>query len=551
MAETTSYSLQDKMRDAERAFANAGNYHRELDDIYRYFMPFRAPTVGRAGSRGQQSEGASRTQALYDGTGPSSAFAFVSNMKADWMPAFDNFFTLKNGPLYKLNPQISDDVKKQRTELLQAITDAAHGITANARATTTEEMFSDLFSGTGAMVLNKGDKRQPIEAFAVPVREMAMEAGPNGSLDRGRRFWRRNYKTRDIEPTWPNAKIPKNLGEAILKDRNADVEVTQYVYWDWRENRYCYSVWTTLDADVELWHEDGMLTSPWITPRMFVVPGESMGRGLAHLGLPFVKGVNKTRELSLRAAAFSLLGLWTRRHDGVFNPETARMVPGAMWKVASNGSGGLGKSIDRLDVPHNFDVSTIIIKDEREQIRRVLLDDELPELADRVRSPTEIAGRRRRYERNRGGATTRLAYELVLPFVQRTIDIMSQHGVLPGGLTVDQMVTEVTIAAPAAAVQRTDRVERMVSWVQIMAGLVGPQFAMLTAKIEELLPEIGRDLGVDEKFIRKKAEYESLKDIIETAVQQAAQSKSGAAPPQPQQQAPEVAPEQGYMNGGF
>ena len=267
--------------------------------------------------------------------------------------------------------------------------------------------------------------------------------------------------------------------------------------------------------------------------------------------LPGVKTLNKARELALRAAAFALLGLWTRRNDNVFNPQTAVMQPGAMWKVAY--ADGPLKSISRLDVPHNFDISTVIINDEREQIRRVLLDDELPEVTDRVRSPTEIAGRMRRYDRNRGGATTRLAIEMVTPIVQRGVDLMGQLGYLPKDIEVDQILTTADVAAPAAAAQRTDKVEKVVSWLQIMTGLFGPQITALNAQIEEILPQMARDMGIEEKFIRKKTQADQLKALIAQATQTAIAQEREAQRGAPKQAAapPAEAPGQEYLNGAL
>lgn len=537
------YPLKDRQKDAHAAFTNAKRYYLELNEIWQYFTPFRRPIIERTKESGKGTTGDKRTNQVFDGTGISGAFAFAANMKADWMPAFDDFFKLQSGPLY-----FGKDVD-QRNEQLQKVAEVVHGLTAKIRATATDEMFTDLFAGTGAMVLRKGDvKRDPIRGFAVPTAEIAIDNGPFGDGDRV--YWRRTWKARQIEEMFEGrVRISDALHRVIKHDREAPVEVTQYTYWDDERSRYVLSAWTNLDLESEIYTE-ATRANPWIIPRMFVVPGETFGRGLAHLGLPFVKTANKARELALRAAAFALLGLWTRRHDGVFNPDTASMIPGAMWKVASNGSSGLGKSIERLDIPHNFDVSSIIIKDEREQIRKALLDDELPELADRVRSPTEIAARRRRYDRNRGGATTRLAFELITPFVQRSVDILGEHGLLPGTLEVDTILTQAVVAAPAAAAQKSDKVERITSWLQIMTGLFGSQVAALNAQVEAILPELGRYMGVDEKFIRKRTEADQLKMLIDQAVRQALEAQKGA-PPAAQQPPPEDAQAQQMMNGGF
>lgn len=543
---TSGYSIEDKHADAGLIWQRASRYHAELREIWTYFTPFRQPTTDRQPERGAGGEGTKRTTGLYDSTGPSAAFSFVSNMKADWMPAFEPFFKLQNGPLF---PGQADEAKK-RNEGLQKLTDVIHGLTQKIRATTTDEMFSDLFAGTGAMVMSKGPKsREPIRAFAVPTAEIAIEDGPWGDAERI--VWRRNFKARHVEQRWPDGDFPLPLSELFktAQGRNADVLVTQYTWWDAKEERFRLSVWC--DRDKKEFHTESSLTNPWIIPRVFKVPGESFGRGFGHLGLPGVKTVNKARELALHAAAFALLGLWMYRHDNVFNPKTASMKPGAFWKVQSTG-GPLGPTIQRLDIPRNFDISTVVINDEREQIRRVLLDDELPELTDRVRSPTEIAGRMRRYDRNRGGATTRLAFELVTPFVQRAVDILNEHGMLPGGLDIDNVLTQAIVSAPAAAAQRTDKVERTVSWLQMMQGLFGPQIAALNANIETILADMGRDLGIDEKYIRSKTEADHLKALIDGAVQQAleAQRKAErgqpkAPPPTPDEQA------QSYVNGAY
>jgi hypothetical protein len=534
------YTLEDKQMDAKEAFERAQWYHRELEEIYRYFMPFRRSTHQRSINTGGQTEGAKRTDYLFDSTGPSSAFAFVANMKADWMPAFDDFFKLENGPLY-----IADDAA-ERNEALQRVTKAAHGLLVNVR-NNVDEMFADLFGGTGAMLITRGDRRGLIRGVAVPTIELALDTGPWGGVERW--YWRRRYRARELEQLWPDGKFGDRLARLMREKRNDPVDVMQYTYWDPRDEMFKLCVWADQDHATEF-HTEALRVTPWVTPRMFVVPGEAMGRGLAHLGLPNVKTLNKARELALRAAAFALLGLWVRRNDNVFNPDNAPMTPGAMWKVAY--ADGPLRSIQRLDVPHNFDISTVVINDEREQLRRVLLDDELPEVTDRVRSPTEIAGRMRRYDRNRGGATTRLALELVTPLVQRTVDLMGQQGMLPANLEVDQILTQATVAAPAAAAQRTDKVERIVSWIQIMTGLFGPQAAALNAKIEEILPELGRYAGVEERFIRSKTEADQLKALIDQAVQQAvAQEREAqkAAPAAPVAEAPEQAPGQSFFGG--
>lgn len=527
--------MEDERRDAGDAFQRAQLYHGELNEIYRFYMPFRQSTTARAPGVGHNSEGASRTDHLFDGTGLAAAFNFAGTMVADWLPPFQDFFTLEAGAMWL------DDGRDEQNRLLVPATRMVHAVLGKARLTA-HEMFLDLFAGTGAMFLSGGTAREPVRAQSVPMNEIALVDGPFGDV--WRIYWKKNYKARDLEATWPKGTFSAKLAKTIKDDKNADVEIIQATRYDPVADIWVLKVWADKDdVDAVIWTEE-FYTCPWITPRFFKVPGESHGRGLAHIGLPFVKTANKVRELSLRAAAFALMGIWARRNDGVFNPDTAVFKPLAMWTVASTG-GPLGSTLQRLPVPQDFDVQSIVMSDEREQIKRVLMDDDLPELQDSVRSPTEIAARLRRAAKSKGGAGARISLELVTAMVQRTVEILEKRGMLPSSLKIDQIVTRCTVTAPSAAAQRADKVSHAVDWLQMMIGLFGPQAAMVVAKVDELMPEMGRWMGVEETFIASKQEREQFKQMLAQMASQQQQAEAAAKAPPP------AAGSQQYMNGAM
>lgn len=539
-----TYEINDMRADCADAFMRARVYHAELQEICEYYMPHRLPTFDRSGDNGKIAEGAKRTSKLFDGTALVAAASFASNMQADWMPMFDNFFKLENGPLWPGD----DDEKAQRDRGLQAVTGLAHALMPRVRLAA-NELFYDLLGGTGAMFLTPGDRsRNPLMASVAPLFEIAMDNGADGQVERW--WWKRRHRNRHIDQLWGgDVEIGDKLASRIRNERNGMTDVVQYTYWNPREKRFDFLAWAEgCDGDKPL-KTDQMRVSPWVTPRFRVAPGEIFGRGLAHDALPFVKTLNKARELALRAAAFALLGIWMHRHDGVFNPDTAVMAPGAMWKVASTG-GARGASIERLPIPQNFDVSSVVISDERDQVRRVMLDADLPELKDTVRSPTEIAARLRRYERDRGGATVRLSLELIAPLAMRSIDIIEDLGLLPTKLEIDQILTMATVTAPAAAAQKTGHVERTVSWMTMVMQLFGQQALTLTADVERIIPQLGRWLGIEEQWIRsnvdKKAFQRAIAEAIAALETQNKQQAAAEAAPQPQ-----PAAHAAYMNGGF
>lgn len=513
-------------KDAVKAFQDAAPYHAELREIHKWFMPFRTPTAERS-QQGQSTAGSSRTAHLFDSTALSAAFTFAGNMQADWMPPHGEFFTVKAGPL------APEDSRDEITRVMQGLARRAHAVLPTVH-NSVHEMFIDLFAGTGALLVNPGNARYPVLGRAVPVLEMAMEEGPYGPI--WRRWWKRNWRADDIPEIWPHGRISDKLARVIAMEPSTPIEVTQATIYDPKLDRWCLCVWSTLDDDKSwIWWEE-FYSSPWITPRFFKVPGESFGRGLAHLGLPGTKTTNKARELALHAAAFAVMGLWIRRDDGVFNPDTAVFAPGKMWDVASTG-GAFGPSIARLDVPRDFDISTVVMQDERDQLRKILLDDELPDQQDPVRSATEIAGRLRRYARMKGGAGSRLSHELVTALVERVIDILvagNMAGGLPQGFRIDQMLTQIVITAPAAAAQRSADVERLVNWVQIIAMLWGPQAAFLMTKVKDLAPQLGRWMGVEEEHIPSKAELKDLEAVLAQAIAQ--QQAAAQKPPTSEEQ---------------
>lgn len=535
---------EELRQDCSDAFQRALHYHGELGEIYRYYMPFRRQILERSDT-GTGTEGSPRTDVLFDATGVSAAATFAGSMQADWMPLNAPAFQLEAGPLFP-----DGDDKKAFTESLQAASRIANGVLSTGKIhATVHEMCFDMFAGTAAMFMPKGDEHEPVRGRAVPIMEIALDESPWGDV--WHVWWKRRWRAKDIPIVWPRGKISARLARTIKERPREMVEIVQYTGFDHNARDWVLRVWADANCDERdaiIW-EERFRVSPWITPRFYKVPGECFGRGLAHLGLPFVKTANKARELALHAAAFAVMGIWTRRNDMTFNPDTAKFQPGAMWQVAYNG-GPLGKTIERLPVPQDFDVSSIVMQDERLQIRQVLMDDELPDENDPVKSATEIAGRMKRHSRRYGGVNARIGLEMIVPIAQRTIDVLEQMGYLRApvagkgaqtALRIDQLVTQARIVSPAMASQHADQFSSAVNLIQAISMLLGPQAAMLSLKVEELIPEMARWTGLEERWIRKKVEIDQLKAMLAQAAQ---------AQVQAQQQPPPPPTAQDYVNGG-
>ena len=96
--------------------------------------------------------------------------------------------------------------------------------------------------------------------------------------------------------------------------------------------------------------------------------------------------------------------------------------------------------------------------------------------------------------------------------------------------------------APIAATQQAAKVNQVTNWVQLLGMLFGPQAVMLFARVEQLGPEMGRWLGVEERFIRSKQEVGDMQKMIASVMAAGQQQQAAAAQP--------PLPAAGLVNGG-
>lgn len=526
--QVTEGSLKDIKRRAEKARDHRQKWDKLLGEVYRYVIPYR-----NAGEH--LNVGENLTDSIFDATAPKAAFRFAGRMQQDLTPMFQDFFVLKAGPALDKSDKVE---KKQLDEQLASISRQVHAaLHTSSFHLAAHEMYLDLFAGTGAMLILRGNKRRPIKCVAVPIYEIWLEVGPYGDLVGI--FWRKKFPARQLKTMWPNGKYSDRLSDAIGRDPNAPIEICQAFIKNQETEEWDLTAFDMAAPDDEapIWTEHFRF-SPWIIPRFMVVPGEAYGRGPAMLALPFIKTLNLAREFALKAAALALFGVWTAQDDGVFNPKTAKFEPGAIWTVGYNG-GGRGSTLARLDLPGDVNMSSIAIDEERLQIKAATFDDTLPPETGSVRSPTEIIERIKHLNQDLGGVLGRLTLEVVVAVVQRTIDILEQEDVLETKITIDQLIVGLQVLSPIATSQAVEQANRTVQFAQIVAGLFGVDMLGFVMRLETAVPDIGRGLGVAERDLRTPEEAKAMQERVmqivaeKIAAQQAAAMPAPAAP-QPQ-----------------
>lgn len=536
-APATGGGLAAHKQRASAAFTRASQWWSQWDEAYEYALPFRKPAENGANAE-------KRADRLFDNTGPVSTFRFSERMQRDLVPVGQEWFQLEPGAFLKIDPDLKLSIDDYRKELQRISTLARECFSTGSWDTAFVEMALDLAMGTGAMLIMPGtEDHEPVVFMSAPTKELAIERGPFNKIDAI--FWKKQRPAREIAAELAGGTFPTDFTDALRDKPESLFTLCQDVVFDRSVKPHVWRYTAYLDKSEVPIREAKYRTCPWLIPRYWVVPGEEFGRGPIMVALPALKTLNKTQELTLRAAALAILGVYTQIDDGVFNPDTARLTPGAMWKVARNG-GVLGPSISKLDVPGRFDVSNIVLSDQRQQAQRAMLDEGLPPEQGGVRSALEIAERMKNLAANHIGAYARHVQEIIVPAVRRVIDILDTKRLLTTKLPLNQLLTQVKVTSPMAAALKADMVKRQVEWVQLTGALGGPQAQAMVAKLELMMADIGHDLGIPAKYINTVEEQDQLKTTVAKLVQMALaaiaeQAKQGGGMPANEGAAPAAA----------
>lgn len=516
--------LKRVAKNAARAYTKCADHKAILNELYEYVIPYRAP----AGTPAASTTG--RVDRIFDGTASKAAFRFAGRMSQDVTPAFQRFFELKIGPYL----EVQGDEKKALEEELALISTKVSAVLEGADfAVAAGEMYLDLFGGTGAMLMPESD-REVMRFVSVPIGELALREDGFGKVNGI--YWEKTYPAEDVPGLWPKdkVKISAEFKKIIDDAPETPVKIMQASEFNADTGQWSFSGFRSDKCEEGAIYETTENTCPWLTPRFYKVPGEPMGRGPGLMGLPTAKTLNKVTELTIKAAAFAILGLWIYKNDRVFNPKTAVMKPGAMWAVGSTG-GQMGASVQRLDVPGRFDISNIILQDLREAVKQIMLDDTLPPDSGSVRSATEIVERMKRLAADLSSAYARLVLEIIRPLIQRVIDVLYRRKLIKTQLKIDQLLLKVDVVSPIAKMQQAQDVSSIVEWLQIQLSLGGMELTMLTSKVEDIFADIGRKLGVSEKYIRGDNEKKQIMQVVAGVI---AKAQMAGKPPEAAGQAP-------------
>jgi len=521
MKKPKEQSVSDILKRSEKAHARKLNWRSVYQDCYEYALPQRNLYDGSyEGNVG----GAKKMNKIFDSTAIHATQRFANRLQSGLFPPYGRWMRLEPGTEIpqerRIEVQAALDVYSDKffSVIRQSNFDLAMG-----------EFLLDLAVGTAAMMAMPGDKETPIVYTPVPEYLIAFEEGANGMPDNV--FRKMRMKAETIEQTWKDAVLTPDLARIKAEKPTEEVELLEATLFTPEDGSFHYCViHGKNDAKVV---KRRLEYSPWIISRYMKLAGEPYGRGPLVTAMPDIKTLNKTVELLLKNASLAIAGVYTAADDGVLNPQTVRITPGAVIPVARNG-GPQGESLKALPRAGDFNVTQLVLQDLRMNVKKILLDDSLPPDNMSARSATEITERMKELATNLGAAFGRLITETMVPVVAKTLQIMDAEGMIDLPLKVNGLEIRVAPISPIAQAQGMGDIEKVINWFQLTQQL-GPE-AAVSAKADEVADYIADTMGIPARVRATPEERaQKLQQMQQAqaaaAMAQAAQSGGGGGMP--------------------
>lgn len=524
--------LDHHLRRRAAAWAEATARNGLYAEAWKWAVPYRRPVDGPAGA----DKGADRVAHLMDATAITSTLRGAAQMQQDLFPPGQPLFRLRQTALNK--QQIRGLVNRMRgigpaslpEEVAAADDEAQKKIALVDRhlAETTEqilpyfqtgewdnavsELCVDVFVGMGVQIFVPGTKDdrsrgRPVRFITLPIDECAPEPGPYGAD--GALFWRTKMSRRSILEAFPDGDFPDDF-RAAADERTGAPDEKVALHQDFvpeTKGEYRWKMIATVDGSDRPIVTQWSRTQPYAVVPYFRIPGEGFGRGPVLMAVPTIRTLNRSMELMLKAFALSMLGIWGYRPGGTFNPNAVSKAPGAFWPMQATG-GVMGPDVFRLDTGGGRAEmsSSFILQELRTQIQTMLHDESLPEGGATPKSAAEIVARMSRVKQNWAGAFGRMVNALVPVAVRAVLEILADAGDLDADVPIDQLLVMVEVISPIAQALKADAWRSTIEAMQMVAALEGPAGVEKRFKLDDLIPEMIKDLGTDARWVRDAAE---------------------------------------------
>jgi hypothetical protein len=229
-----------------------------------------------------------------------------------------------------------------------------------------------------------------------------------------------------------------------------------------------------------------------------------------------IKMLNQQKMWQIKNIGLQTAGVYTAADDGVINPWTVSITPGAIIAVGSNSNDN--PTLRPLPMPGNPQLEQHSIDELRKGINRALFAEPFGDVDAPVRTATEMSLRNQELMQDSGAAFSRLQTEFIEKIIKRSVDILIEEGEIQP-VKIDGRAVTIKHTSPLAKVQDQDELAALRTLLEYGA-VMGEGALMHSLVMEDTLPWIAKKLGVDNALVRSKAEREQIKQQAQVQAQQ-------------------------------
>lgn len=509
MAKLTAAQIQAKYN---KAYEVKSTWDTEYREVFEYCMPARDGYDKAIGPEKVTPEFQDRRENLYSSVGEQSANEFVNTMQEITFPPLTPWLALEAGPSF------GDEEKKvKQDEELSKISKHANQYILNSSFDMAYSEFCyDLFAGTACILTLPGTPKEPLIYRAIPLREYCVEEGANGEV---RAVYRKFTMKRELLSTqWKELKDKKETLSDSEKDQ--DVEIIESTWFDYDLDRYHYQVVDNGKAKLLVSRESK--TNPFTVFRWNKCAGEPYGRGPGLTSINDIKTLNLIKYYSLRNLAFNTPPLLVQE-DAMLDVDGLELTPWSLNVVPDTKT-----SIVPLQISTNYEIETYKTQELEMQIKKDTYGYTLPNDPGKM---TAYETRQRKVDMQRGVATVagRILSELQVPLVRRTLDVLSNTGVMGEGfkenfdvLNINGLIYKVNVVTPMMRILRNGEAQAILGSVGTLAEF-DPSGALIqqTLKVNEMMAYYLELSGVPTQFINSPEETEKNQNDDAQGAQQA------------------------------
>ena len=495
------------------------NWYSHMRECYEYASPQRETFF-------DYTPGEKKNTTIYDDTAVVALETFASRLQSYMTPPYQQW------ALISLGSRVPDEVGEQSVtfdgkemtvnEALELTTDIVFDYIHRSNFDTQiYPALLDLGVSTGNITVEYDAVQDKLVFNCIPMPQIYLEPGPNGTIDNHYREW--EVELGHIERLFPDAEVSDELQRQIdSSPTKKQMFIEGCIY---NGVNYRYVVIDKARKKFMIDREDE--STPFISFRSSVAPGETYGRGRIMSVLPSIKTLNLVAEYEMTAGAIAASGVYTGVTDGQFNPYNIEIAPGVIIPVQSNDT--RNPSIRPLPTNFDFNFTQIQKRELQNVINTVLFANPIGSMDDPTKTATEITMRKQMDLQQSGGFFSRLFSEFIDVLIKRIVFLLGKEGIIPS-ISVDGTNYAIKHTSPLALAMDLEDVQNLDEVVQRLFSY-DPQGALFASgiKVEDIPAYVAKKVGLDPKLVRTKAEIEQKTQEAMQAQQQMQQAQMGQA----------------------